>query len=31
VIDLLPNELADAVSGMAAQGVAAMQRHFNKA
>lgn len=30
IIDLLPNELAPAISGMAAMGVAAMQRHFNK-
>jgi hypothetical protein len=28
VIDLLPNELAPAISAMAAQGVAAMQTHF---
>jgi hypothetical protein len=28
VIDLLPNELAPAISAMAAQGVAAMQMHF---
>jgi len=31
IIDLLPNEVAAAVSGMAAQGVAAMSRHFNRA
>jgi len=28
VIDLLPNELAPAISAMAAQGAAAMQKHF---
>jgi len=28
VIDLLPNELAPAISAMASQGVAAMKKHF---
>ena len=31
IIDLLPNELASAIGAMAAQGVAAMKRHFNGA
>ena len=29
IIDLLPNELATPIGAMAAQGVAAMTRHFN--
>ena len=31
IIDLLPDELAAPIGAMAAQGVAAMQRHFGKA
>jgi carbon monoxide dehydrogenase subunit G len=31
IIDLLPNELAAPIGGMAAQGVAAMKKHFNGA
>jgi len=31
IIDLLPNEVAAPVSGMAALGVAAMKKHFNGA
>jgi|SRR5882672_4942791 len=31
IIDLLPNELAGQISAMAAQGVAAMKKHFNRA
>lgn len=31
IIDVLPDELAGPISGMAAQGVAAMTRHFDRA